>query len=122
MYNPVNELKTTIKNLKAAREVMEGAALARGVFARAANGRPVEVASSSACKFCTIGAVAKAMGVEGEDILYGSPERHYLEKVMDDIVVQNDKHNTKKKHILMAFDFAILQAEDDLKAAKKAAK
>lgn len=130
MYVNTNvvSVKKAVKDLKAARDILEQPnAWTRDAFARKGNNDETEVDNPKACKFCTIGAIAKASGCDVWSAEHTEAAK-YMSKAMSyegvDAYVPdvNDFPTTKQGHVLMAFDFAILMAEDDLKAAKKKVK
>lgn len=117
----MKQLKQTIQYLEAARELIEPkGSWTQGALARNKYGHEIDVDSRNACRFCTIGALARVSEI---DLNYFTPSVRYLASSFGaDLAGLNDHVNTKQIHVQMAYDFAILQAKDDLKAARKAAK
>lgn len=122
----VDEIKETIENLKGGREILEPeGAFTKNYYARTKDDKAIEPVAVNACKFCTLGALAKAVGdiAKAEDSL----AIEYLANAFDVrngrvIPHKNDAKGTKQLHVLMAYDFAILMAKDDLKKIKRATK
>lgn len=123
------EVKGALEVLKRGRDILEKhQRWTKGAYARNNQGWEVDTVDEGACRFCTVGALYAAVGVSADD----DPPQHvgkamnYLGDVMGrngyGIPDVNDEATTKHKHVLMSFDLAILQAEDDFKIAKKALK
>lgn len=130
----IQEIKTALSVLRKARKILEpSGSWIKDVYAADKQGKGVEINSRKACKFCSLGAGAKAAG--GVHEFEFGPAYPYLDCAFavaagnisaflsgGDVVTVNDAPSTKHLHVQMAFDFAILMAQDDLKAAKKATK
>ena len=121
-----NDIKNTLLVLKGARKLLEGnKSWAQGTFALTKKGNKCRSVSPFACSWCAIGAVTRAH----EDLplvvdLFELNPREYLETAMckerhETVPDANDKPSTKHLHVLMAYDFAILMAQDDLKWQRK---
>lgn len=115
--------KDVIKTLVKARKLVEKG-WTKNHYAKGANGRAVEWKSPDACQFCAVGALAKSCG--GMGIAEDSDAATYLDRAMTDngilllhVPSANDARSTTQLHVLMAYDFAILMAKDDMKAASK---
>jgi hypothetical protein len=95
----------------------------KGAEAKTHAGRIVGATDQKACKFCAIGAL-NAAGTY-TDMHTMSAAQDFLDVAMvtdiswDDIEQVNDRSTTKQLHVLMAYDFAILMAEDDLRKKTK---
>lgn len=114
----LEETKQAVKYLKAARKLItpEGS-WCKGYYARDAEGQPV-YSYDEAHSFCSMGAVEASLGIQqgGFDVFQWS----FLRDAFDgNIGLRNDRPSTKHLHVLMAYDFAILNAEDEVKRLKK---
>ena len=120
-------MKNTIKDLKAARDLLEPkGAFTKEVLARNKYRNSVPVQSNAACKFCAMGALYKVTGADAPWDFLNSPIVQALEvgmageiDVVDPIPYHNDLPMTKQIHVLMAYDFSILSSQDKLKELKK---
>jgi hypothetical protein len=98
------------KVLIKARSVLEEYEWVRHDLAKDECDNPVSACSINACKFCALGALWRASNSMG---IYPANAQLYLEHVMGAIASRNDHPDTRKEHILMAYDFAILMAQED---------
>lgn len=121
--------KEVVKFLKDSREVLEPkGAFTKGACARKGNNDMCDVFDDKACKFCAFGAMKKApepgtkVKTRGQEYIKRTLLTTYDAAEHFSIADVNDRPGTKQLHVLMAFDFAILMAQDDYKAAKKAGK
>lgn len=58
-------MNATLKTLKSARALIaDPAHWTKGELARDANDDPIRISSLNACKFCSLGALSRAVGVE----------------------------------------------------------
>lgn len=112
----MQNIKYAIKTLKLSQEkIGTPDKWCKGGFAKDISGHKVEIRSRAACQFCSVGA-----------LLYhtksGDPSDAfaYLANVIGLYVSpENDDPSTTHLHVMMAYDFAILMAQDDLEAAEK---
>lgn len=109
MSNEVAEVLTK------ARSILQDMGWTKHSLARDDKNLMTAVDSVDAVCFCSLGAICRAIG--GRDIESPTPlERAVkiqLSKTMNaDIVETNDDNDTRLIHVLMAFDFAILMAEE----------
>lgn len=115
----VEKLTKTVKALKEAQNLISThQRWTKGELARDNKGVSVGAGSKSkyACRYCSIGALYNVTSRSTHSFFQSM---NYLRYTMDGVAKTNDDPETKHKHVMMAFDFAILMAEDDLKAAKK---
>jgi hypothetical protein len=122
----MNVTKEAVQILKDARSILEKPnAWGRGYYAKDNKGNDVEATDKRACRFCALGAIAKAQGKDypfSDNVVVNA--MNWLKLSMTDhplcmISDQNDNLATKQKHVLMAYDFAILMAQDELKKRVK---
>ena len=108
-----------VKQLTKARSYIDKeGGFTKNTMARAVNGNPIENYAYATC-FCTLGAIDNATNKSKKGV-WNQPATEYMSVIMtDNIPKANDSRSTKQEHVLMAFDFAILMAQDDLKAAQK---
>ena len=115
----IQKLEAAIKVVEDARDILENPKFwCKGSYAKTRSNYPVGHTDGRAVKFCSIGAIQRAVGDTG---LQAYSDAFHILKDGGDIVEFNDNSRTRHKHIVMAFDFTILAAKDDLKAMKKAA-
>lgn len=130
MSKKVVNLTRAIGVLEAGRQVIDRPnSWIKGWFAKDNQGNELEAIESGACRFCTVGAIYKAHDINSAEYSKHKPPValafDYLGDAMSTdggmavVPDVNDHPKTKHKHVLMSFDFAILMAKDDLKAAKK---
>jgi hypothetical protein len=112
----IEEKKKVVKTLQKAQKIIsDRKTWTKGAYARNQKSDYVGVSSKTACKFCSIGALMKIS--EGQVFLEA---RGYLENSFDGRIAEgNDYPNTTHRQVMMAYDFAILMAKDDLEAEKK---
>ena len=131
--NNIKQLQQAVKNLKAARDILEDRkAWIKDDYALTKRTELTDTLDEKACKFCSLGAIAKAVKMDGDDLGLFVPGVKHLASVVDAkfvsyldemyIAMFNDDPTTTHQDVLIAFDFAILQAEDDLKEERKAAR
>ena len=117
---PLEETKQAVKYLKAARKLItpEGS-WCKGSLAKTSKGRTIGPDCDAAVSFCVLGAVSRVLG--GSTIGIGRICDNALQFSFGDYYVDeiNDKRSTKHLHVLMAYDFAILHAEDEVKRLRK---
>lgn len=123
----IQNLTKVVKDLKGARKLLENSqGLARKVEARNAANQEVDVQSPEAVKFDPVAAIRRVAGYSDTGAAYKYLKQSMLtEKDAENgtfIHEVSDRTSTKLEHVLMAFDFAILQAETDLRVAKRQAK
>lgn len=113
----LEETKQAVKYLKAARKLItpEGS-WCKGHLARDIDNKAVGVFDKRACRFCSLGAAYKVIGAKK---FYALTYDILSFAFSGSIGVANDKRSTKHPHVLMAYDFAILHAEDEVKRLKK---
>lgn len=121
----VETIKVAIKILEDARDVLHSPSRwTKGWYARDNKGLKCSAISDEACRYCISGALYKVESLPTNYNINLRKAEQYLEDVMntDHIPDVNDALSTKHKHILMAFDFAILMAKDDLRKAQRQAR
>ena len=116
----IQKLEEAIKVVEDAQDILENPkAWCKGSYAKTRSNYHVDATDGEAVKFCSVGAIRRAAGDTGLQAY--SDAFHILKGGEGNIVEFNDNSRTRHKHIVMAFDFAILAAKDDLKVMKKAA-
>lgn len=116
------DAKTKVAVLKGARSLLEKGWV-KGSLARNSKGESVDYASAQACGFCVMGGALRHISDQRGFVDHYSNACNILEPVFGISPVSlNDDGETKHLHVMMGMDFAVLMAEDELKAAKKAAK
>jgi hypothetical protein len=108
--------KEVAKVLTKARAILEDMGWAQGTLAKDVNGFQVGLHNPEATCFCSIGAICKAIGKRdiNRDMSLERAVKIQLSDTMNvDIAETNDNKDTKLIHVLMAFDFAILMAEEN---------
>ena len=126
--NEIARTKDTITTLKAAQKLIgTHEKWCKGSFARDIIGDKIGYNSPDACQWCSLGAIRKsAIGqiFHIEEYLENAMYNKRIDQFYgtDFIVKGNDSRTTEHLHVMMAYDFAILMAQDDLKAAMKATK
>jgi hypothetical protein len=122
----VEHLTKAVKVLKDARDLISlPGTWTKGFLARNALDKPMlNMHSPEACKFCAVGALeVSSYNNEATDKNVEDIATSCLYYAMSEngwgISGSNDKEDTQHLHVLMAYDFAVLMAEDDLKEAKR---
>lgn len=104
--------------LRRARSILEEKGWTQEKEARNAFGIEVDATYPEAACFCTIGAIRRAAyEITGGRYFnaYGAPAVNIMRDVTNGPIIGcNDDPTTKLGHVLMAFDFAILVAEEGL--------
>jgi hypothetical protein len=112
--------KEAVEVLKNARSLIEPRGKwIQGSFAKTREGVDVGSYHHSACRFCALGALRRST----KQIEYMQQDAqtflsYAMASAFDNIPSANDHSSTKQLHVLMAYDFAILMAEDELKDEK----
>lgn len=100
-----------VEVLKKAREIIaKEENWAQHVFAANEKGESVPDYSSDACKFCSLGAISKAVGSDDEYhitnfVTYTNAKRLLMSAIDEHIAVFNDTHTHEE--VIAAFDKAI---------------
>lgn len=109
--------KEVAEFLTKARNILENKGWTQGYFARDSTNSEVGADSPQATCFCSAGAIWKVTGLPSYRGPRFSLERkclNQLSEVMDlNIPKANDDEDTKLIHVLIAFDFAILMAQEN---------
>jgi hypothetical protein len=92
-----------------ARTVIEEKGWTQDVLARDEYNRAVDVKSAPACKFCALGALRSVWNPCNKK----DPEIYLRDAMNGYISYCNDNSRTRKEHVLMAYDFAILMAQGE---------
>ena len=120
--NKIEQLKQTVEDLKAAKQLISThQKWTKGTYARNNKGELLHEQDFDACRFCSVGAVAK---VTNHHFARYHDATNYLDQVAGenysfDIMDLNDSPSTKHSGVMHAFDLAIFMAEDDLEVALK---